>query len=444
MQKDIIIQGDCVEAMAALPAGSVDLIFADPPYNLQLNKSLLRPDNTPVAGVQDEWDHFEDFKAYDDFTRAWLRQAFRVLKENGTLWVIGSYHNIFRVGAELQNLGFWILNDIIWTKTNPMPNFKGRRFTNAHETLIWCAKSPRAKYTFNYECMKSMNDGLQMRSDWFLPLCTGKERLKDSAGKKIHATQKPEALLYRILQASSRPGDIILDPFFGTGTSGCVAKKLGRHYIGIEQNLTYVKAAEKRLAETEPACGTESLSCPSTKRSEPRLPFGLLLEYGFLKPGQKLYDNSRSFKATLQADAQIKCGKLKGSIHQVAAALQNAPSSNGWLFWHFENKKQKTVAEKEIPPSSEKKSTLNKNGPNLEKNKGKNSSFLPIDALRQKLKEFLSLSPFQEKEESAPILGHKENTLFSSSEEKKKGTKRPSDTVKTKRTTQKERGSSHV
>ena len=243
---DTILVGDCIERMNALPAGSVDLIFADPPYNLQLGGDLQRPDGSQVDAVDDDWDKFDNFAAYDKFTQEWLAEARRILKPDGTLWVIGSYHNIFRVGATLQDQGFWILNDIIWRKSNPMPNFKGTRFTNAHETLIWAAKSDKARYTFHYRSMKTLNDELQMRSDWVIPICGGKERLKLN-GTKAHPTQKPEALLYRILLACTNPGDVVLDPFFGTGTTGAVAKRLQRHWIGCERYSTYCKVAEERI-----------------------------------------------------------------------------------------------------------------------------------------------------------------------------------------------------
>src|SRR3954463_10138427 len=231
-----IIVGDCVAEMAKLPADSVDLVFADPPYNLQLQRDLKRPDDSKVDAVDDDWDQFASFAAYDAFTRAWLTACKRVLKPSGTLWVIGSYHNIFRVGTVLQDLGFWILNDIVWRKANPMPNFRGRRFTNAHETLIWAARSADAKgYTFNYEALKAGNEDCQFRSDWFLPICTGAQRLKDGAGRKTHPTQKPEALLQRVLVSTTKPGDLVLDPFFGTGTTGAAAKRLGRAFLGIER-----------------------------------------------------------------------------------------------------------------------------------------------------------------------------------------------------------------
>ncbi len=330
-QEEILV-GDCVAEMAALPAGSVDLVFADPPYNLQLGGELLRPNNSRVDGVEEEWDRFDGFAEYDRFTRAWLEAARRALKPDGALWVIGSYHNIYRVGSQLQDLGFWILNDIVWRKSNPMPNFRGRRFTNAHETLLWCARSAEARYTFNYEAMKALNDELQMRSDWLIPLCSGPERLKRD-GKKAHPTQKPEALLHRILLASTKPGDLVLDPFFGTGTTGAVAKRLNRRFIGIERDAAYAGLARKRIAAIEPA-PAESTLLPA-KREEPRIPFGTLVERGLLKPGTVLFDASRRFTAKVRADGTLISAEARGSIHRVGAEVQGAPACNGWVFWHF-------------------------------------------------------------------------------------------------------------
>ena len=333
---DQVLTGDCVDILDRMPAGSVDLVFADPPYNLQLQQELQRPDHSRVEGVDDAWDKFADFEAYDAFTARWLGACRRVLKDNGALWVIGSYHNIFRVGTLLQDQGFWILNDVVWRKSNPMPNFRGRRFTNAHETLIWCAKSQDARYTFNYDAMKALNDDLQMRSDWLLPLCTGSERLK-SAGKKAHPTQKPEALLYRVLLAASRIGDVVLDPFFGTGTTGAVAKRLGRRYIGIERDATYAKLAAERLAAIEPADAT-TVSVTPSKRAAPRIPFGLIVERGFIAPGDLLFDLRRHHQAKVRADGSLVAGDITGSIHRVAAHVQGAPAYNGWEFWHYEDK----------------------------------------------------------------------------------------------------------
>ncbi len=332
-----ILQGECLDVMASLPAASVDMVFADPPYNLQLSGELLRPNNhSRVDGVDHDWDQFETFKAYDAFTADWLKAARRVLKPDGSLWVIGSYHNIFRVGATLQDLGFWILNDVIWRKTNPMPNFRGRRFTNAHETLIWCARDKVSRYRFNYEAMKSLNEDLQMRSDWLLPLCTGPERLKKN-GKKAHPTQKPESLLHRVILASTEVGDVVLDPFFGSGTTGAVAKKLGRGFIGIEQDAEYVKIAEQRLAKVRQVAEDDLLSTPA-KRAQPRIPFGWLVERGILQPGATLTDHRRRHKALVRADGTLISADFKGSIHQVGAFVQKAPACNGWQFWHAEVK----------------------------------------------------------------------------------------------------------
>lgn len=330
-----IILGDCISELKKIPAKSVDMVFADPPYNLQLNNKLIRPDNTTVDAVDDYWDKFESMSSYDDFCFKWLSEVRRVLKDNGTVWVIGSYHNIFRVGTILQNLGFWILNDISWIKSNPMPNFKGTRFTNAHETLLWCSKSTKSKYTFNYEAMKALNDGLQMRSDWNLPICTGGERIKDENGNKLHSTQKPEALLYRVILSSTNVGDVILDPFFGTGTTGAVAKKLGRDFIGIEQDKKYVKGASERIA----AIATGDRVEVTEKKKLLRIPFGNLIEVGMLKAGDVLVDEKGRFKAHILADGSIKVNdKIHGSIHQVGALVQNLPSCNGWKFWHLESK----------------------------------------------------------------------------------------------------------
>jgi modification methylase len=328
-----VVVGDCVDAMARLPASSVDLVFADPPYNLQLGGDLRRPDHSRVDGVDADWDKFAGFAEYDRFTRAWLAAAHRLLKPDGALWVIGSYHNIYRVGALLQDLGFWLLNDIVWRKTNPMPNFRGRRFTNAHETLLWCARSAESRYTFNYEAMKALNEDLQMRSDWLLPLCVGPERLKED-GRKAHPTQKPEALLHRVLIASTRPGDLVLDPFFGTGTTGAVAKRLGRRFIGIERDPHYAALARTRIAAVTPLDPT--LVESAAKREAPRIPFGVLVERGLVKPGEVLFDATRRWTAKVRADGTLISAEARGSIHQVGALVQGAPACNGWAFWHIE------------------------------------------------------------------------------------------------------------
>ena len=334
-----IMMGDCVDNMRKIPNESVDLIFADPPYNLQLGGDLHRPNETKVDAVDNDWDQFESLQDYDEFTREWLSAARDTLKPDGAIWVIGSYHNIFRLGYILQDMGFWILNDVIWRKSNPMPNFRGRRFTNAHETMTWAAKSKESKYYFNYDAMKSLNEDLQMRSDWYLPLCTGGERLKDSEGKKVHPTQKPESLLYRVLLSSTRKGETVMDPFFGTGTTGAVAKKLGRNYIGLERDQSYADAAQARIDAIDPMKDTLVENKP--KREKPRVPFGWLIERGLLQPGAVLTDSKNKHKVTVYADgsvmAQNRVDQVRGSIHKVGAAVQGAQSCNGWTFWHYED-----------------------------------------------------------------------------------------------------------
>ena len=332
---DSIVLGDCIELMAAMPEASVDLVFADPPYNLQLGGELTRPNNSRVDGVENDWDKFSDLAAYDGFTTAWLTAARRVLKDDGALWVIGSYHNIYRVGAILQDLGYWVLNDIVWRKSNPMPNFRGRRFTNAHETMLWCAKHKDARYTFNYDAMKALNEDLQMRSDWLLPICTGAERLRGADGTKSHPTQKPEALLYRVILASTRVGDLVLDPFFGSGTTGAVAKQLGRHYIGIERDPAYAEVATARIAKVRRIEDTRLLETIG-KREQPRIPFGWLIERGLLRAGEVLFGPNRRFSAKVRADGTIITADRRGSIHQIGAAVQHAPACNGWTFWHID------------------------------------------------------------------------------------------------------------
>jgi len=332
---DQVLLGDCVPLMGMLPPASVHCVFADPPYNLQLRGELRRPDDSLVDAVDDDWDRFSDFAAYDAFTRDWLGECRRLLRKDGTIWVIGSYHNIFRIGAILQELGFWILNDIVWRKANPMPNFRGRRFTNAHETLIWAARGRDSRYRFNYQAMKALNDDLQMRSDWFLPLCTGAERLRNQHGLKLHPTQKPESLLHRVLLASTSPGDIILDPFLGTGTTAAMAKRLHRHFIGMERHPAYAEAAIGRVWREKPA-SMDGMAATPTKREAVRVPFGSLVERGFIAPGTALFDKQRRVTATVTADGTLVSGTVRGSIHQVGALLQNAPACNGWTFWHFE------------------------------------------------------------------------------------------------------------
>ncbi|WP_121061432.1 site-specific DNA-methyltransferase [Chachezhania antarctica] len=333
-----ILQGDCIAEMNRLPAGSVDLIFADPPYNLQLKADLHRPDNSRVDAVDDEWDRFASFETYDKFTRAWLAAARRVLKPNGAIWVIGSYHNIFRVGASLQDAGYWILNDVVWRKSNPMPNFRGKRLTNAHETMIWASRDEGARYTFNYEALKSLNEGIQMRSDWVLPLCTGHERLKDGNGDKAHPTQKPESLLHRVLIGTTNPGDVVLDPFFGTGTTGAVAKMLGRDYIGIEREDKYIALAKKRIDRVR-RLDKSALEVSTSKRTAPRVPFGQLVERGMLRPGEQLYSMNGRHSAKVRADGTLVGGDVTGSIHQVGAHLEGAPSCNGWTYWCIRKEK---------------------------------------------------------------------------------------------------------
>ena len=330
-----VLPGDCIEAMASLPDASVDLVFADPPYNLQLKGTLHRPNNTLVDAVDDHWDQFDSFRAYDQFSRAWLTEARRVLKPNGAIWVIGSYHNIFRVGSAMQDLGFWLLNDVVWRKTNPMPNFRGKRLTNAHETLIWASRAEGAKYTFNYEALKALNEGVQMRSDWVIPICSGGERLKDAKGDKAHPTQKPMALLHRVLVATTKPGDVVLDPFFGTGTTGAMAKALGRDYIGIEREAEYREIAEARIAKVR-KFDSDALRVTASKRAEPRVPFGQVVERGLLRPGETLFSVNGRHSAKVRADGTLISHETKGSIHQVGAALEGAPSCNGWTYWHIE------------------------------------------------------------------------------------------------------------
>lgn len=335
LEWDRIFTGNCIEVLESFPEASVDMVFADPPYNLQLRQDLWRPDRTKVDGVDDDWDRFNSFAEYDAFSRAWLSACRRVLKDTGTLWVIGTYHNIFRVGTIIQDLGFWLLNDIVWIKTNPMPNFRGVRFTNAHETLIWAQKIKGARYTFNHKSMKALNDDLQMRSDWLLPLCTGQERIKVN-GVKAHPTQKPEALLYRVISASTNPGDLVLDPFFGSGTTGAVAKRLNRHWIGIESNSDYGKIARDRIDSIPGIINSPEVFTPNNRASTPRrIPFGRLLECNFLIPGQNLFfEGKDSPAAVILANGHLRCDGIEGSIHQVATALHKAPS-NGWNCWYY-------------------------------------------------------------------------------------------------------------
>ena len=353
-----ILDGCCIEAMARLPEASVDLVFADPPYNLQLRGELHRPEGGRVDAVDEAWDEFASFAAYDRFTRAWLREARRLLKPHGAIWTIGSYHNVFRLGAAMQDLGYWLLNDVVWRKTNPMPNFRGKRLTNAHETLIWASRAQGARYTFHYEAMKALNEGVQMRSDWTLPICTGHERLKDGSGAKAHPTQKPEALLHRVILATTNPGDVVLDPFFGTGTTGAVAKRLGRSWVGIEREASYRRIAAARIEAVEP-CDPRAIEVTRAKRAEPRVPFGALVERGWLAPGDELVSASGRHRARVRADGTLAGGALSGSIHQVGAALEGAPSCNGWTYWHT----------------------------------GRGEARVPIDAMRQRIRAEMAASP---------------------------------------------------
>ena len=333
---DTLLQGDCIAIMRSLPAASIDMIFADPPYNLQLGGDLFRPEGKRVDAVDESWDQFDSYYAYDSFCREWLAEARRILKPDGTIWVIGSYHNIFRVGALMQDQGFWILNDVVWRKANPMPNFKGTRFTNAHETMIWASQGEKAKYTFNYRAMKTLNDELQMRSDWVLPICAGQERLKGADGHKAHPTQKPEALLYRVMLSCTNPGDVVLDPFFGTGTTGAVARRLGRRWIGIEREDDYCQVARERIAAALPL-DESALAIMQSPRSQPRVAFGTLVETGMIVPGTMLRDAKNRWQAKVRADGSLEHGTDRGTIHKLGATLQGAPSCNGWTFWHIEH-----------------------------------------------------------------------------------------------------------
>ena len=331
-----ILHGDCIEVMKTLPDQSLDLIFADPPYNLQLQKELIRPNRSLVDAVDDAWDQFDSLETYDDFTCAWLSECQRLLKDTGAIWVTGAYHNIFRVGAIMMDLGYWILNSVTWEKTNPMPNFRGTRFTNATETLIWAKRDAiQKKYTFNYEAMKSLNDEKQMRNVWRIPVCVGPERIKID-GKKAHSTQKPEALLYRVILASTHPGDLILDPFFGTGTTGAVAKKLGRRFIGVEREAAYVQIAQARLNSIEETPPDAPQLAVKGRRQLPRVAFGKLLAARFVKPGQILYSKNRHHTAMIRADGKLILKDFVGSIHKTASRLSKSASANGWDFWRYE------------------------------------------------------------------------------------------------------------
>ena len=350
-----IILGDCLKELKKIPNKTFDLVFADPPYNLQIGKKLTRPDSTKVNGVNDKWDQFNSFKHYDEFCKSWLTECKRILKDDGSIWVIGSYHNIFRIGYHLQNLGYWLLNDVIWRKNNPMPNFRGTRFTNAHETLIWASKNKKSKYTFNYQSLKCLNDDLQMRSDWTLPICNGKERLKKN-GKKIHSTQKPEALLHRIILATTNKGDTIFDPFLGTGTTAVVSKKLGRNYYGIEKDKNYFISAKERIDKTK-KIADNFLDTIENNKSKPRIPFGSLVELGIIKPGTSLFDPKKRINVKIMADGSIKYKNTEGSIHKIAAKIMGAESYNGWTYWHYnfngatvliDSLRQKFISDKQV------------------------------------------------------------------------------------------------
>ena len=356
--KNKIIHGNSLEKLKAIPDKSVDLIFADPPYNLQLKDTLYRPDQTTVEAVTNDWDHFENYSIYDKFSSAWLSECKRILRDGGALWVIGSYHNILRLGTSIQNIGFWILNDIIWHKTNPMPNFRGTRFTNAHETLLWCTTSRNIKYTFNYQHLKELNEGKQMRSDWYIPICSGKERLRKNNNKRSHPTQKPEALLYRIILASSKKGDLILDPFLGSGTTAVVAKKLQRNFIGIEQDKEYILLAKKRLLKTK-SLKNEIVKLSQSRKELPKIPFGELVEQGIIPPGAVLTDSKKIHSAKVKIDGSIISKNFSGSIHQVGAKIQGLPSCNGWDFWHLKNNKTSTLLDELRNQYRNKKSTIN-------------------------------------------------------------------------------------
>ena len=329
--RNSIISGDTVEILRTIPDNSVDLVFADPPYNLQLREELWRPNQTKVEAVKDIWDRFESFDQYDQFSKEWITECRRVLKDDGVIWVIGSYHNIFRIGKIMQDLGFWIINDIIWIKSNPMPNFRGTRFTNAHETIIFAVKNKDSSYTFHYKSMKAYNDGIQMRSDWEIPICSGEERIRIN-GRKAHSTQKPEELLRRVIISTSNPGDIVLDPFFGSGTTGYVAKLLGRDFIGIERDENYIKIASDRISKVKPL--NEGLIQYPLETRKPRVPFGTILSAGLIKDGEILFSRDRKFQARVLSNATLVSGDVAGSIHHVSAALQGKPNFNGWNFWY--------------------------------------------------------------------------------------------------------------
>ena len=327
-----VVHGDCIDKLAQIPDKSIDLIFADPPYNLQLNNRLNRSNRTRVDAVSDKWDKFDNFSEYDKFTYSWLKECKRVLKKDGTIWVIGSYHNIFRVGKIIQDLDFWILNDVLWIKSNPMPNFMGTRFNNAHETMIWASENENSKYTFNYKSMKVFNDDKQLRSDWYIPVCGGEERIKDKYGKRVHSTQKPYELLYRIIMSSSKVGNTVLDPFFGTGTTGAVAKYLGRNFIGIEKEKKYIKIALKRIAKITPL--DKKYLTLKIEDKKVKVPFGNLIESNYIKIGENLYSKNEDIIVIILANATIKFKEEIGSIHTISAKILKRESANGWNYWY--------------------------------------------------------------------------------------------------------------
>ena len=343
-----ILQGDCITRMRAMPDASVDAVFCDPPYMLQLGaKTLYRPeDQTEARAVRDAWDSFESGAEYEKFTRDYLAECMRVLKPTGAMWVIGSYHNIYKIGQIMQEMGFWILNDILWVKTNPMPNFRGTRFTNAHETLIWATPVKTGKYTFNYDTLKKYNGGKQMRSDWHIDICLGAERIKGADGKSLHSTQKPAELLRRVILSSTRAGDVILDPFFGTGTTGAVARELSRNFIGIEMDENYINAARARIENVTPVDLSE-IEVPA-KREEIKIAFRELIEARLLYVGQTLV-GARGDRVMITKDAQLAHTTLgKASIHVMAAKIQNAAAFNGWDYWRAEKKDGTLVSIDEV------------------------------------------------------------------------------------------------
>ncbi|NLX10136.1 MAG: site-specific DNA-methyltransferase [Chloroflexi bacterium] len=332
---DRIWHGDCLEILPTLPPGSVDLVFADPPYNLQLERELWRPNLTKVDAVDDTWDQFDGLHAYDAFTRAWLAAVRAVMKDTATIWISGTYHNIFRVGAMMQDLGFWILNTVTWFKPNAMPNFRGTRLKNDVEFVIWAKRGKQGRYTFNHHPMKRYNASKQLGCVWEIPVCTGPERLRDANGQRLHSTQKPEELLRRIILASSQPGDVVLDPFLGSGTTAAVARLLRRRWIGIEREARYVEAARQRVEAVQPLEPDDPLLAAFVPSRPVRVPFRALIERGYLQPGQPIYLDQPPHTGIVLANGQVQVDHLIGSIHQLGARLKNAPSCNGWTHWYY-------------------------------------------------------------------------------------------------------------